>query len=129
MPHLIIDYSSNLEEAVDMAGLCDALRVCATGLAAFPAAGVRVRATPAPHYSIADGNPAHGYIDISVRLRGGRDQSVKEAATSALFAAAKDFIAPVMAKHPIALSFEMRDIDPTLSPKVGTIRDHLKDTP
>ncbi|MDX5411642.1 MAG: 5-carboxymethyl-2-hydroxymuconate Delta-isomerase, partial [Rhodobacterales bacterium] len=26
-----------------------------------------------------------------------------------------------------ALSFEMRDIDPELSPKTGTIRDHLPD--
>lgn len=108
-----------------MAGLCDALRVCATALEVFPAAGVRVRATAANHYSIADGNPAHGYIDISVRLRAGRDQATKEAATEALFAVVKDFIAPVMATQPVALSFEMRDIDPTLSPKVGTIRDHL----
>jgi 5-carboxymethyl-2-hydroxymuconate isomerase len=30
-----------------------------------------------------------------------------------------------MARHSIALSFEMRDIDPDLSPKTGTIRDHL----
>ena len=29
------------------------------------------------HYSIADGNPDHGFIDISVRLRGGRPHAVK----------------------------------------------------
>jgi 5-carboxymethyl-2-hydroxymuconate isomerase len=125
MPHLMIDYSANLETAVDMAGLCDALRICATGLDVFPAAGVRVRATAVTHYSIADGNPAHGFIDISVRLRAGREQAAKESATNALFAVAKDFIAPAMARQPVALSFEMRDIDPMLSPKAGTIRDHL----
>lgn len=125
MPHLIIDYSANLEDAVDIAGLCNALRVAATQLDVFPAAGVRVRAVPAPHYSIADGNPAHGYIDISVRLRAGRAFEAKEVATQALFKVAQDFIAPVMARQPIALSFEMRDIDPALSPKTGSIRDHL----
>ena len=127
MPHLIIDYSANLEDAVDIAGLCDALRVSATGLDVFPAAGVRVRAVPAPHFSIADGDPAHGYIDISVRLRAGREMAVKKAATQTLFDVARDFIAPVMAERSIALSFEMRDIDPELSPKTGTTRDHLKD--
>ena len=127
MPHLIVDYSANLESAVDMAGLCEALRVAATGLDVFPAAGVRVRAIAADYYAIADGNPAHGYIDISVRLRAGREMAAKKAATETLFAVAKDFVAPVMAKQPIALSFEMRDIDPELSPKTGTIRDHLKD--
>jgi 5-carboxymethyl-2-hydroxymuconate isomerase len=129
MPHLIIDYSANLEDAVDIAGLCDALRVKAIGLDVFPAAGVRVRAIAANHYTIADGNPAHGYIDVSVRLRAGREMTAKKAATEALFQVARDFIAPVMAHQPIALSFEMRDIDPELSPKVGTIRDHLKDMP
>jgi 5-carboxymethyl-2-hydroxymuconate isomerase len=128
MPHLIIDYSANLEDVVDMAGLCNALRIAATKLEAFPAAGVRVRAIPARHYSIADGNPAHGYIDISVRLRAGRDLAVKKAATQQLFSVAETFIAPAMDIHPIALSFEMRDIDPALSPKTGTIRDHLKDS-
>ena len=126
MPHLIIDYSANLEDAIDMGGLCECLRLVATGLDAFPAAGVRVRAHAARHYAIADGNPAHGYIDVVVRLRAGRDLAVKQAATQVLFAAAKEFIGAVMAKRPIALSFEMRDIDPDLSPKAGTIRDHLE---
>jgi len=30
-----------------------------------------------------------------------------------------------MAQHSIAISMEMRDIDPELSPKAGTIRDHI----
>lgn len=126
MPHLIIDYSANLEDAIDMSGLCECLRTVATGLDAFPSAGVRVRAHAARHYAIADGNPAHGYIDVSVRLRAGRDLAVKKAATQALFAAVEAYIAPVMSRQPIALSFEMRDIDPDLSPKTGTIRDHLE---
>lgn len=125
MPHLTIDYSANLEEVINFADLCNALRAAMVDLPIFPAAGVRVRAIPAPHYSIADGNPAHGYIDISVRLRAGRALADKETATQALFDVAEAFVAPVMAQRPIALSFEMRDIDPALSPKTGTIRDHL----
>ena len=73
-----------------------------------------------------DGDPAHGYIDIALRLRGGRDLETRKAATAHVFAAAETFLAPAMAQHSIALSFEMRDIVPGLSPKSGTIRDHLK---
>ena len=126
MPHLIIDYSANLEDAVDIAGLCEVLRRTACAIDAFPAAGVRVRAIPARHVAIADGNPAHGYIDISLRLRAGRDMQTKRDATARLFGAAQDFVAPAMARRPIALSFELRDIDPDLSPKAGSIRDHLE---
>lgn len=127
MPHLIIDYSANLDAAVDMAAFCDHMRQAMCSIDVFPAAGVRVRAVAADHYSIADGNPEHGYIDMSVRLRGGRPDAVKKQATASLFTAAESFLAPVMAARPLALSLEMRDIDPELSPKAGTIRQYLKD--
>ena len=127
MPHIHIDYSGNLENAVDMAALCEAVRAEAARIEAFPMAGLRVRAMRADHVAIADGDPKHGYIDISLRLRGGRDLETRKRATAQIFEAARDFLAPVMAGRPVALSFEMRDIDPDLSPKTGTIRDHLPD--
>lgn len=127
MPHISIDYSPNLEPEVDIAALCDALRRAAIETGEFPVAGVRVRAFAASHVSIADGNPAHGYIDIGVRLRGGRDLKTRERATAHIFAAAQSFVAPVMARRSLALSLEMRDIEPALSPKTGSIRDHLGD--
>ena len=126
VPHIIIDYSANLESAVDFSALCEHLRRAATGVDAFPDAGIRVRAIAAHHYAIADGNPRHGYIDISVRLRAGRALAVKEAATALLFAAAQSFLRPCLETQPVALSLEMRDIDPALSPKTGTIRDYLE---
>lgn len=125
MPHLAIEYSSNLEDVVDIAAFCDHLRQAAIEIETFPLPGVRVRASATDHYSIADGNPAHGFVDISIRLRGGRPLAVRKTATAAIFEAAKAFLAPVMATRSIALSLEMRDIDPELSPRTGTIRDHL----
>ncbi|WP_109465327.1 5-carboxymethyl-2-hydroxymuconate Delta-isomerase [Albibacillus kandeliae] len=129
MPHIVVDYSANMEDRVDMAAFCDVLRRAAIETGVLPLAGVRVRAFRADHVSIADGDPAHGYIDISLRLRGGRELATRKAATAHVFAAAEAFLAPAMARHSIALSFEMRDIDPDLSPKTGTIRDHLKGRP
>lgn len=127
MPHFTLDYSPNLEPEVDIAALCDCLRLSAIETGVFPKAGIRVRAFAATHVSIADGDAKHGYIDISVRLRAGRDLQTRQAATQAIFDAARRFLEPVMAERSLALSFEMRDIDPALSPKCGTIRDHLED--
>lgn len=125
MPHLHLEYSGNLEDIIDIAALCEALRAEAAGIEAFPMPGIRVRATRVDHYAIADGNPSHGFIDLSVRLRAGRADAVKQDAIGRLFARMKDFVAPQMADNAIALSAEMRDIDPDLSPKFGNIRDHL----
>lgn len=128
MPHFHIDYSANLDGIVDMGALCEAIRAEAAGIAAFPTPGIRVRATRVDHYAIADGNPKHGFVDISVRLREGRADDVKLDAITRIFEAAKAVLVDVMTTHSIALSAEMRDIDAALSPKCGTIRDHLEGT-
>ena len=128
MPHLHIDYSANLEPVVDMGALCEAIRATAAEIDTFPLAGIRVRATRGDHVAMADGDPKHGFIDLSIRLREGRPMAVKQYAVARLFATLKTYVAPVMETRSIALSAEMRDIDATLSPKFGTIRDHLETT-
>ncbi|WP_293573074.1 5-carboxymethyl-2-hydroxymuconate isomerase [Phaeobacter sp.] len=125
MPHITVDYSRNMQERVDITLLCDSLRRAAEATGVFPLAGIRVRAFAADHVSLADGNPAHGYLDISVRLRAGRNNDTKQQVTQAIFAAAEAQLADAMEHHSIALSLELRDIDPDLSPKSGTIRKHL----
>ncbi len=128
MPHLIIDYSANLEDVADIAGLCAVLRHRAASLEAFPMAGVRVRALRADHVSIADGDPIHGYVDISVRMREGRSQQVKEQVATVLFEAAKEHLAETMAKRPVAVSLEVREINACLAPKVSTVRSWIERT-
>jgi 5-carboxymethyl-2-hydroxymuconate isomerase len=121
----MIDYSSNLESEIDMSELCNVMRLAAIETGVFPLAGIRVRAFPSMHVSIADGNEDHGYIDLSVRLRAGREMASKKDATEQIFRVLQSFVAPAMSKRSIALSMEMRDIDPDLSPKAGNTRDHL----
>lgn len=125
MPHIQIDYSPNLEDRLDVAGLCVALRDAAVATGVLPLAGVRVRAIKVDHAVIADGNPDHAFLDISVRLRGGRPADAKANATAAIFAAAEGYCAEVMATSSFMLSMEMRDIDPELSPKASSIRKYL----
>jgi 5-carboxymethyl-2-hydroxymuconate isomerase len=125
MPHIQIDYSANLEAQLDIAGLCRTLRDAAVATGILPLAGIRVRATAATHVVIADGDPRHAFLDISLRLRAGRDAAAKRAATDSIFRAAEAYCAGLMAAQPFLLSFEMRDIDPELSPKASSIRRYL----
>lgn len=126
MAHFHIDYSANLEQVIDIAALCEAIRACAAANKTFPTAGIRVRAIAVDHYAMADGHPKHGFIDLSVRLREGRDMQVKKEAMAEIFATLKEVTAPAMETYSIAISAEMRDIDADLSPKFGTIRDHME---
>jgi len=125
MPHFHIDYSANLEARLEISGLLTVLRDAAMETGIFPLAGIRIRATACDHWIIADGNPDHAFLDISIRLRAGRSAEAKKQATGHIFAAAEAFCADVMATSSFMLSLEMRDIDPELSPKASSIRKYL----
>jgi 5-carboxymethyl-2-hydroxymuconate isomerase len=125
VPHFAIQYSRNLEARLDMPALCRVVRDAAAETGVFPPAGIRVRAFAADHVVIADGDPTHGFIDISIRLRGGRSDDDKKRATAHVFAAVEAFCAEDLAKNSLMLSLEMRDIDPDLSPKTSSIRRYL----
>ena len=125
MPHFHIDYSPNLEPRLDIAALCQVVAQAAAETGVFPIAGIRVRATACTHVVMADGNPEHAFLDLSVRLRAGRTDAAKQVATDAIFAAMEAFCAPVMESSSFMLSMEMRDIDPALSPKASSIRKYL----
>lgn len=127
MPHITLEYSANLESALDMHGLCTALKNAAAATGIFPPAGIRVRAIQCAHSVIADGDPRHGFIDISVRLRAGRSDDARTKATDTIFATAEEFTAAHMASNPFMLSLELREIDPQMSRKASSIRDYLPD--
>ena len=127
MPHIELTYSANLEDVIDISSLCSELRKACIESAVAPVAGIRVRAFKCDHYSIADGNKIHGYIDFSVRLREGRSDDDKHELTERLFSCAKQFLVDDFKTHSIALSMETRDINASFSPKTGSVRQFLSD--
>jgi len=56
----------------------------------------------------------------------GRDVPTLRRAGEAVFAALNDHMAGLLARRPVALSFEIAEIHPDLNFKAGTIRDHMK---
>ena len=124
MPHITLEYSANLDNVLDMPGLCAVLRDAAVATGIFPLAGTRVRAFAATHVVIADGDPAHGFIDIAVRIGAGRDAETQARAADAIFDAASAFTADHMARAPFLLSLELREATEA-SRKTSSIRRFL----
>ncbi len=110
-----------------MVALCDTLRraVIETGIS--EAAGVRVRTVRCDAWSIADGNPRHAFVDMVLRLRAGRALETRKALVAHVFAAAEAKLKPLLDARPLSLSLELRELDPELSPKTGSVRRHLED--
>ena len=127
MPHVTIEYSANVANWTNIEGLCDRLRREALATGVFPMAGIRVRAVRCEEYSIANGSPAFGFVDILVRLGAGRSAEVRQEAVGRLFRAAENHLEVVLQEWPLALSIEMREIDPEMSLKTGSVRKFLNE--
>lgn len=127
MPHIHIDHSPGLGDRLDLPALCRQLRDTAVETGVFPLAGIRVRVIECDYALIADGDPQHAYLDISVRLREGRDMDTRKRAVQQLFDAAEAVCKPLLDDSSFALSMEMRNIDAELSPKTSSIRRFMKE--
>jgi 5-carboxymethyl-2-hydroxymuconate isomerase len=126
MPHLNIEYSANLDGALDIQALVDRIHETALETGIFPLGGVRTRAEPRTHYRIANGNPDAGYIHMMVRIGPGRDEQTRRDAGDRIFGALCDFTEELYASRPLALSFELHEIPRDMAWRKNNLHELLK---
>ena len=127
MPHLIVEYSANLESCIGVDALMVKLRDAAVAGGVFPLAGIRLRAARRERYLIADGDPAHGFVHVMARIGRGRAEAVRRAQAQALFDALCAHLEPLLIDQGrgLALSLEMVEIDPVGSLKMNNLHERL----
>ena len=126
MPHLVILYTGQLDQEVEMKQLCrqmaDAMLTVKdeAGQQVFPTGGTRVLAYPAPHYAVADGGAAgqaaggsgdYAFVYLNLRMGRGRSEATQQRAGQTLVEVAKAFFAPVMAQRHIGITLQI-DVGP-----------------
>lgn len=126
MPHFTLEYSANLDDRLDMAGVVEIVRKAAVETGIFPLGGIRVRAVRCEHYTIADGRSEFGFLDMVLRLGEGRDLAARKKAGDHIFKALSAYLDPVFATSKFALSFDMQINDKETSWKRNNIHEALK---
>jgi 5-carboxymethyl-2-hydroxymuconate isomerase len=117
MPHLVILYTPNLEPETDMTALCRRLADTMLGVRdeagarVFPIGGVRVLAYPAAHFAVADGSGDHAFCWFNLRMGRGRSEAVQREVGQVLTEAAREHLAPVLARRPVGLTLQV-DVGP-----------------
>lgn len=111
MPHLIIEYSKNLRDAIGPDAMVDALHTAAVATGEFPAMSLRTRAVERDCYRVGDGHPENGFVHIVLRIRPGRERARKTEIGEAVFAAALAHLKSTFETRPLGLTFEVQDID------------------
>lgn len=127
MPHIWVEYSTNLESRIDVPALLKTTQDALIGDGAiFPFAGARTRGVPVANYLIVDGHPDNAFVHVLLRIAKGRSEEDKKAGASRVFDAVKAFLAPVSAASPLGISVQMEEADETLNYKTSNYREYLK---
>ena len=126
MPHFIVEYSANVETSSDIQALCEAIRKSALATGVFESGGIRVRAYPARHFTIADAHERNAFLHLQLRVGAGRSvEKIKEAGER-IVETIRDFLEPELAEPYFGLSFEIVEIHPELSWKANSIHPRLR---
>lgn len=126
MPHVICEYSANIEDKIRIDALLETLHDAMMRTRAAELAGLRTRAARRDHFRIADNDPANGFVNITVRVAKGRTVEVRKLIAETVFAAASKHLETVFATTPLALSVEVQEIDPEFRLHANNIRTWMK---
>lgn len=125
MPHIIVEYSGNLDNSVDVPGLLNALHQAMIDTGVADTAAIRTRAVRLEHFCIADRDPKNGFIQITVRMREDRPKEAYQKVAENLMAAAEKSLERAFASHPLQLALEIHEIT-QLTLRKNTVRGKEK---
>jgi len=126
VPHLIIEYSANLDSVLDLDALLDRLHATAIQTGMFPLGGIRIRAYRAEQYRIADCAPENAFVHVTAIVGAGRPLDKREAVSTTLFDAICEALEKISDTSPLAISFNMREFDSVLNLKKNNLHDYVK---
>jgi 5-carboxymethyl-2-hydroxymuconate isomerase len=121
MPHIIVEYSANLERSLDVQKLVGDLHQVVVDSGIADIAAIRTRAERRDAYRIADGDAKNAFVHILARFRKGRSADVLTRTSEALLAATDKNLAHAFATHAIAVTVEIEEID-NITARKNTIR-------
>ena len=109
MAHLIIEYSRNLADRVDVDDVVGALHEAALGTGVVRIDALRTRAAAREHYAGGDRDPGNSFVAVVARLGPGRPDQEKHELVDALITALEEALGDAAATS--MLSVEYQEID------------------
>ena len=110
---------------MDVEALVDGLHQVAMDTDGLPIGGLRTRAARREQYQVADRHPDNAFVHLILKLGHGRPMEVKKTFGETIFGALCELLEPVSKSSPLAISFEIQEIDPELTWKKNNLREHM----
>lgn len=126
MPHITVEYSSNLNPRVSMRDVIESIHAAVLASGAFEKGGVRTRAISQDLYVVADGDPDNAFIHVDMRIAPGRSAETRKQVAQSILDVLRDRMKEVMKQYGLGISVEIREIDQTASLKLNNLHERLK---
>ena len=126
MPHLIVEYSKNLEGRVNIEELARKVHEAALASGVFEVGAVRTRTERRDTYVIADGHPDNAFVAVIGRIASGRSPETRKRLGQMIFDAVCQELAAAYESTPMGISVEVQEIDPTASFKKNNLHAIVK---
>jgi 5-carboxymethyl-2-hydroxymuconate isomerase len=126
LPHLIIEYSANIEDQIGLDALLDKLHATALTTGVFPLGGLRIRAHRTDRYRIADNHPQNGFVHMTALIGHGRALDVQQRAGEQLFATLTAHLDSLYRQGPLAISLNIQEFHPVLNFKQNNLHEYVK---
>lgn len=126
MPHIVVEYSSNLRERIVPESLVECVHQAALRTGVFPIGGTRTRASERSCYRVADGHPDNGFVHVVLRIAHGRDLDTRRRVGEHVFGAVCNYLGALFERAPLGISLEIQEIDPQTSWKKNNLHDYVK---
>lgn len=127
MPHVIIEYSANLEADIAPQRLVEAVHRAVVANPAFEIGAVRTRAARREHFMVADGDPDNAFVAVTMRIGPGRDARTRKQASEAIMMALSDALADVFPKRGLGLSVEVTELDDSGMTRKNNLHQRMRD--
>jgi 5-carboxymethyl-2-hydroxymuconate isomerase len=111
VPHIVVEYSANLDEAISLQELVRDVHAAVLATGIFKLGAVRTRAARRDLYVIANGDPQNAFINVVARIARGRPADKRRALAEAIMAALDAKTAALADARGLALSVYVEEID------------------
>ncbi|MFC8181786.1 hypothetical protein ACFULT_23185 [Rhodococcus sp. NPDC057297] len=123
MPHIAIEYTSNLEGHLNVQDVVDALHSTAQQMDIFPQWGIRTFATAVENSRVAEDvfGGENGYVHVRVKVAGGRDDATLTKIIDGLHGALSSSLSTLCSERPVGFQLEVFRFDPAITRSGGSI--------
>jgi 5-carboxymethyl-2-hydroxymuconate isomerase len=126
VPHVIVEYSANLESDVSPREMIERVHAAVISTGVFPLGGVRTRAARRDVYAVADCDPDNAFVSVLIRIGQGRDEETRTRVSQTVMAALTELTGVAFEKRGLSLSVEIQEIDEAGATRKNNLHQRLK---